>query len=73
MINPDFKEQMVDVVKALGQEVIDRAEDLVGDGEMMSVFDIYLHIPVPLTDVPTIEVAKEYASKRYIEGVLTRK
>lgn len=31
-----FEEQMVEMVKATGQELIDRAEELVGEGEAMT-------------------------------------
>ena len=73
MINPNFKEQMVEIVKALGQEVIDRAEDLVGDGELLtSSLTIWLRVPIPMTDCPTIEVTREYVSKNALD-VFTRK
>lgn len=53
---------LVEMVKAAGQEIIDRAEDLVGNGEMMTSFDIWLRFPQ--NEVPTIEVSREYFNKR---------
>jgi len=63
----NFREQLVDVVKAAGQEVIDRAEELVGQGELMTDFDIWLRFPLDgrmFTACPTIEVTKSYVNKK---------
>lgn len=71
-MNRNSKERMIEVVKALGQEVIDRAEDIVGEGELMtSNLNIWIRVPIPLTEVPTLEVTREYVSKKAIE-VFTR-
>ena len=35
------KEELIELVKASGQEIIDRAEDLVGDGDLITDFDIW--------------------------------
>jgi len=51
----------VKLVKAIGQEVIDRAEDLVGDTEGVTDFDIWLRFPPD--SLPTIEVQRSLASK----------
>lgn len=37
MAGEEFRKQLVELVKASGQEVIDRAEDLVGEGDL--IFD----------------------------------
>lgn len=66
MDSKEFRELLVEMVKASGQEVIDRAEDIVGDGEMLSDFDIWLRFPIDgwmFDGVPTIQVNKEYVSK----------
>ena len=49
------------LVKAIGQEVIDRAEDLVGDTEGVTDFDIWLRFPPD--SLPTIEVQRSLVSK----------
>lgn len=62
----DFRKRLVAMVEASGQEVIDRAEELVGDGELLTDFDIWLRFPIPLgagIEVPTIEVNKAYVSR----------
>lgn len=53
---------LIEQVKAAGQEIIDRAEDLVGSGELMTSFDIWLRFSQD--DAPTIEVSREYFSKK---------
>ena len=63
----DFRELLVDMVKAAGQEVIDRAEELVGQGKLMTDFDIWLRFPLDggmFTRCPTIEVTKSYVNKK---------
>ena len=40
-----YNERLIEQVKALGQDVIDRAEDLVGSGDLITDFDIWLRFP----------------------------
>ena len=58
MTGEEFRKQLVELVKASGQEVIDRAEDLVGEGDALSEFDIWLRFPSD--SIPTIDVSKSY-------------
>lgn len=66
-----YNERLVEQVKALGQEVIDRAEDLVGDGDLITDFDIWLRIPQDRS-LPTIEVIRSHASHRCFD-ILNKK
>ena len=59
-----YNERLVEQIKALGQEVIDRAEDLVGEGDLITDFDIWLRFPQDMS-FPTIEVTRSHASRRY--------
>lgn len=69
-----FKEQMVEIVKATGQELIDRAEELVGEGEAMTDFDICLNFPCGngVIGYPEIQVNQKYINRKgldvYIRG-----
>lgn len=68
--NKNFRDNLVDMVKAAGQEVIDRAEDLVGNGELMTDFDIWLRFPLDgrmMTGCPTIEVTRSHVSKKSLD------
>ena len=56
------REKLIELVKASGQEIIDRAEDLVGDGDLITDFDIWLRFPS--SECPTVEVTRSHASKR---------
>lgn len=63
----NFRNNLVEMVKAAGQEVIDRAEDLVGNGDLMTDFDIWLRFPLDgrmMTGCPTIEVTRSHVSKK---------
>lgn len=60
-----YNERLIEQVKALGQEVIDRAEDLVGNADLITDFDIWLRFPID--DFPTIEVTRSHASRRYFD------
>lgn len=58
----DYIPYLIEQVKTAGQEIIDRAEDLVGSGELMTSLDIWLRFHQD--DAPTIEVDREYLSKK---------
>lgn len=60
-----YNERLIEQVKALGQDVIDRAEDLVGSGDLITDFDIWLRFP--LDSFPTIEVTRSHVSRRYLD------
>ena len=63
------KNTLIEMVKAAGQEVIDRAEDLVGQGDFIEDFDIWLRFPNDNT-VPSIEVTRSHTSKNCYEVIL---
>ena len=67
MNSEEFRKKLVELVKASGQEVIDRAEELVGEGELITDFGIWLRFPLGetsiVTSIPTIEVSKSYVSR----------
>ena len=71
MTGEEFRKQLVELVKASGQEVIDRAEDLVGEGDALSGFDIWLRFPSD--SISTIEVTKPYCSKNAITVLANQK
>lgn len=77
MTSEEFRKKLVELVKASGQEVIDRAEDLVGEGNLMTDFDIHLRFPIRGTSIvescPTIEVSKAYVSKNAVDVLVNQK
>lgn len=58
------QEEVVERVKTLGQEVIDRADDLVGDIDRM--YGIKIILEVDVFGIPTIE------ARRYLHPRLRR-
>lgn len=58
-----YADTLIKMVKATGQELIDRAEELVGHPELITDFDIWLRFPQGLDDVPTIEVSTSVVSR----------
>lgn len=55
-----IREKLVELIKASGQEIIDRAEDFVGDGDMISDFDIHIYFD---NRVPEIEINRSHISR----------
>lgn len=66
------KEILINMVKSAGQELIDRAEDFVGDTLWMTDVDIFINIPVNLDEVPYISVDKKYTPKLMIEALIKK-
>lgn len=72
MNSEEFRKLMVEMVKASGQEIVDRAEDLVGNGDLLTDFDIRIRFPVDsgtIVGVPTIELTKSYMAKGAIDTI----
>lgn len=70
-----FRALLIEMVKAAGQEVIDRAEDLVGNGDLISDFDIWLRFPTEgrmINGCPTIEVSRSHYSKECMDVIIGR-
>lgn len=65
------REKLIELVKASGQEVIDRAEDLVGDGDLITDFDIWLRFPAG--ECPTVEVTRSHSSRKAFNVLLNNK
>ena len=55
----DWKEKLVELVKASGQEVIN--DDIVGEGDLLDDISIWLRFPID--GVPTVEVTRGYACR----------
>lgn len=60
----DFRALVVNLVKCAGQDLIDRAEDLVGNGDLISDFDICITFPIndhwTMDGLPEIEVCRKH-------------
>lgn len=61
------KEKLIEQVKMLGQEIIDRAEAIVGEDDFRRSLDVRLIFSHE--GPPEIECTSTYMSKKYIESL----
>lgn len=64
------KEKLIEQVKMLGQEVIDRAEDIVGDNDNDFRYSLEIRLIFTHEGSPEIECTNNYMSKRYIDSLI---
>lgn len=59
-----FREDLIQAVKDVGQDIIDRSEDIVGTGELLSSLTIHAYFDSNFGMLhPTIEISREYIAK----------
>lgn len=67
----NYQEELVEMVKAAGQDLIDRADDLVGTAELITDFDIWLRFPqVDQLEPPTIKVQKSVVARNAFDVMI---
>lgn len=62
-----YREMAVEVAKIAGQELVDRAEELIPDTEGVKDIDIWIRIPsmsCKVLDIPEIQVSTNVYPKR---------
>lgn len=73
-IKADFKsyrDELVEIIKDCGKELIERAEEMVGEGaSYIQDFNINIYIPNPNAEGPTISwdtstICKNYLNRRF--------
>ena len=69
----NYRDLLVKMVKAAGQDIADRAEDLVGNSELMTNFSIRIDFPQGYDVVPKIEVYREFVSKKSLDVYVNEK
>lgn len=67
MSNEEFREELVASVKALGETVVENAEDFIGNGELISDFNILLKFHIG--EIPEITITRSHGSKEYIKMI----
>lgn len=65
-----FKNEMVQRIKEAGQEIIDRAEQMVGDNDLITNVSIHVYFNQPLDTCPTIEWTTEVINKNSSKRLL---
>lgn len=66
-----YREHLVEQIKAAGQELIDRAEEIISkDSKFVNDVDIDIHIPSKYADeTPTIKWHVEAVCKKGVEAI----
>lgn len=63
-----YRDQLVEMIKAAGQELVERAETMVAkDLELIGNLDIWIRIPNPMDSCPTMEWTLETPIKKVVE------
>jgi len=65
-----FRALLIKTIKAAGQELIDKAEDLVKDCDLIKDFNIWVQFPIKgykFDGVPTIKISESHYIKRCID------
>lgn len=66
----EYKQKLTEQVKAVGQELIDRADDLVGNGGGIS--DFVLVLSFEQDGMPKIKLLREHMSMRCLDMEIKR-
>lgn len=69
----DSRKRLIQELKDCGQDLVDRAEDFIGDAVCMT--DIYIDVRLSVAggEAPTITVSREYYPKPMMDRYLRKK
>ena len=68
-----YQEKLIKTIKEIGQEIIDTAEDIVGNSDKIKYLRLSIDIPVSANsyeEIPSIEVNREVYSDRYYNALM---
>lgn len=68
----DSRKRLIQEVKDCGQDLVDRAEDFIGDIDCMTDFSIDIRFSVTGGEAPTIAVNREYYPKPMVDRYLRK-
>lgn len=63
----ELYEKYVNQIKAVGQHLIDNAENILNDFETEHIREINIASTISYQDVPTVEISKSYVPKKIFE------
>jgi hypothetical protein len=64
----NYRDQLVQIIKDVGQEIIDRAESMVDkDVDLITNFNISVDIPQPVLEAPSITWSTQTLVKNFVE------
>ena len=64
--NIEYKEKMIQLIKASGQELINRAEDIVGKADLLTDLTITLYFSTDINDDCKIEISQMVLNRQAI-------
>ena len=70
-VGKNYKEYLKELVRAAGREIINRADDIVGNGDMIS--DLSLWVRFNQGEVPKIEISREHIIKESLNLTVEEK
>lgn len=70
-VGKDYKAYLKELVRAAGREIINRADDIVGNGDMIS--DLSLWVRFDQGEVPRIEISREHIIKESLNIIFGEK
>lgn len=62
-LNSEIRERLIQELKDCGQDLIDRAENFIGDNDCMTDLSIDIRFSIVGEEAPTITVSREYYPK----------
>lgn len=63
----EMKEEYINQIKAIGQHLIDNAENILFDIEIEHIREINIVSNIRCDEVPTVEINKSYVPKKIFE------
>jgi hypothetical protein len=70
MSDNKYRDELVQIIKDMGQELINRAEEMVSeDAQFITDFNIMIAIPNPRDELPSITYSGSTFSKVYMDRI----
>lgn len=70
-VGKNYKEYLKELVRAAGMEIINRADDIVGNGDLIS--DLSLWVRFDQGEAPKIEISREHIIKESLNIIVEEK
>ena len=67
MDNYELYEKYVNQIKAVGQHLIDNAENILSDFETEHIREINIASNIRIDEIPTVEINKSYVPRKIFE------
>ena len=63
-INKNFKQGLIESIKVAGQMLIDKAEDIVGEGELISNLNVSIDFDQVMESIPELIITRSHVPSR---------